>query len=89
MSSKKSLIITKYLKLVEDIVVITNKNIFPDDFNDVIDIVFYFNYTFMRELDFFQIVDDILEINKIEIDDYKFGLVCDLIIEFLNLLKQL
>ena len=89
MSSKKSLIITKYLKLVEDIVVITNKNIFPDDFNDVIDIVFYFNYTFMRELDFFQIVDDILEINKIEIDDYKFGQVCDLIIEFLNLLKQL
>ena len=53
MSSKKSLIITKYLKLVEDIVVITNKNIFPD-FNDVIDIVFYFNYTFMRELDFFK-----------------------------------
>ena len=88
MSSKKSLIITKYLKLVEDIVVITNKNIFPD-FNDVIDIVFYFNYTFMRELDFFQIVDDILEINKIEIDDYQFGIVCDLIIEFLNLLKQL
>ena len=55
MSSKKSLIITKYLKLVEDIVVITNKNIFPD-FNDVIDIVFYFNYTFMRELDFFKLL---------------------------------
>ena len=86
--SKKSLIITKYLKLIEDIEKYTFKNIFPDC-NDVVDIIFYFNYTFIKEFYFYQIVDDILEINKIELGDEEFGIVSDLILEFIIFLKNL
>ena len=88
MSSKKSLIIIKYLKLVEDIEKYTFINIFPDC-NDVVDIIFYFNYTFIKEFYFYQIVDDILEINKIELGDEEFGIVSDLILEFIIFLKNL
>ena len=40
MTTKKSLIIIKYLKLVEEIKLIIGQNIFPD-FYDSIDIIFY------------------------------------------------
>ena len=88
MTTKKSLIIIKYLKVVEEIKQITGKNIFPD-FIDAIDIIFYFGYTFMNESEYCQAIDDILEINNIFLDDELFEKVCDIIIDYLNLLKQL
>jgi hypothetical protein len=88
MTTKKSLIIIKYFKLVEEIKIITGKNIFPE-FIDAIDIIFYFGYNFMKESEYCQVIDDILEINNIFLDDEVFEKVCDIIIDFLILLKQL
>ena len=88
MTTKKSLIIIKYLKLVEEIKLITGKNIFPE-FIDAIDIIFYFGYSFMKESEYCQVIDDILEINNIFLDDEVFEKVCDVIIEFIILLNQL
>ena len=88
MTTKKSLIIIKYLKLVEQIEIITGKNIFPE-FIDAIDIIFYFGYNFMKESEYCQVIDDILEINNIYLDDEVFEKVCDVVIEFIILLNQL
>jgi len=88
MTTKKSLIIIKYLKLVEEIKLITGKNIFPE-FIDAIDIIFYFGYNFMKESEYCQVIDDILEINNIFLDDEVFEKVCDVVIEFIILLNQL
>ena len=88
MTTKKSLIIIKYLKLVEEIKLITGKNIFPE-FIDAIDIIFYFGYSFMKESEYCQVIDDILELNNIYLDDEVFEKVCDLVIDFIILLNQL
>jgi hypothetical protein len=88
MVSKKSLIIEQYLKMNKDIKDLIEKNIFPE-FWDVIDILFYFNYNFLKPDEDVQTIDNILEINNIDIDDDVFGSVCDIIIDFLNLLRSL
>ena len=46
MVTKKKLIIEKYLLMVEQLRKILNVDIFPE-FNDVVDILFYFQYNFM------------------------------------------
>ena len=43
----------------------------------------------MNESEYCQAIDDILEINNIFLDDELFEKVCDIIIDFLILLKQL
>jgi hypothetical protein len=88
MVNKKSLIIEQYLKMIKDIETLIEKNIFPE-FWDVIDIIFYFNYNFLKPDEDVQTIDNMLEINKIDIDDDVFGRVCDIIIDFLNLLRSL
>ena len=88
MVSKKTLIINSYLKMNEDIKNIIGKNIIPE-FWDVIDILFYFNYNFLNPDKDVQTIDNMLEINNIDIDDDVFGKVCDIIIDFLNLLRSL
>ena len=88
MISKKNLIISQYLQMKTQLHNYIQQNIFPD-FIDVVDLIFYFNYNFLDPSQYVQTVDNILEINKIEIDDELFGKVCDLIIGFVNLLKRL
>jgi len=43
----------------------------------------------MKESSYCEVIDNILEINNIEIDDEVFEKVCDIVIDFLILLKQL
>jgi len=88
MISKKNLIIRQYLKMNNPLNNYIQQNIFPD-FIDVVDLIFYFNYNFLDPSQYVQTIDNILEINKIEIDDEPFGKVCDLIIGFVNLLNRL
>jgi len=88
MVSKESLIIEQYLKMNKEIKDLIEKNIFPE-FWDVIDILFYFNYNFLKPDEDVQTIDNMLEINNIDIDDDVFGSVCDIIIDFLNLLRSL
>jgi hypothetical protein len=88
MVNKKTLIIEQKLKTNKDIKTLIEKNIFPE-FWDVIDIIFYFNYNFLKPDEDVQTIDNMLEINNIDIDDNKFGSVCDIIIDFLNLLRSL
>ena len=88
MTTKKKFIYMQFLKLNNDLFVLTNKYIFPD-FIDVIDILFYFSYNLLDPNKQIQVIDDILEINNVEIDDEHFGKVCDLIIDFVNLLNGL
>ena len=88
MISKRNLIISQYLKMNSQLNNYIQQNVFPD-FTDVIDLIFYFNYNFIDQSQYVQTIDNILEINKIEIDDELFGQVCDSIIGFVNLLKRL
>ena len=88
MSSKKSLIIEKYILMVDKLRTILLIDIFPE-FNNVIDILFYFNYNFLMIYHPAEKIEEILELNNIMLDDEAFGIVCDLINEFLFLLKFL
>ena len=88
MSSKKSLIITKYLFMIQELKKILLIDIFPDLY-DVVDILFYFNYNFLMIPHPAEKIEDILEINNIHLDDNVFDQVCGLIIDFLILLKEL
>ena len=88
MITKKSLLINNYFKMISDLKLLIGINIFPD-FEDSIDILFYFNYNFIKNNEYVQAIDDILEINKIIINDELFEKVCDIIIQFINLLKSL
>jgi hypothetical protein len=62
MVNKKSLIIEQYLKMIKDIETLIEKNIFPE-FWDVIDIIFYFSYNFLKPDEDVQTIDNMLEIN--------------------------
>ncbi len=88
MISKKNLIISQYLQMNTQLNNYIQQNIFPD-FIDVVDLIFYFNYNFLDPSQYVQTIDNILEINKIEIDDEPLGKVFDLIIGFVNLLNRL
>ena len=88
MITKRNLIISQYLQMNSQLNNYIQQNVFPD-FTDVIDLIFYFNYNFIDQSQYVQTIDNILEINKIEIDDELFGQVCDSIIGFVNLLKRL
>ena len=88
MITKKDLIITQYLKMNYDLKHYTQQNIFPD-FYDVVDILFYFQYNFMMVEHPPEKIEDLLLIHNIVLDDERFGKVCDLIIDFINLLSRL
>ena len=72
----------------KDIESFIGKNILPE-FWDIKDVLFYFHYNFLKPSDDVQAIDNILEICQIEIDDDVFAKVCDIIIDFLNLLRSL
>jgi hypothetical protein len=90
MTSRRSLIIRSYLKMIKKLKELSILNIFPD-FDNVTDIIFYFSYNFVMNCQHIpEKIEEILELNnyKIEDDEY-FGQVCDPIIEFINLLDSL
>ena len=90
MNSRRSLIIRNYLTMIKKLKELSIINIFPD-FDNVNDIIFYFSYNFVMDCQHIpEKIEDILELNsyKIEDDEY-FGQVCDIIIEFINLLDSL
>ena len=86
MVTKKKLIIEKYLLMVEQLRKILNVDIFPE-FNDVVDILFYFQYNFMMVQHPPEKIEDLLEINNIKLDDNTFGDVSEIILEFIFLLQ--
>ena len=88
MKTKKHIIIEKYLLMIQELNKILNVDIFPE-FNNPIDILFYFQYNFLMVPHPAEKIEDILEINSICLDDEAFGIVCDIILDFLILLKTL
>ena len=88
MKSKKDLIIEKYLLMKHQLKNKLAIDIFPE-FINCTDIVFYFNYNFLMIQHPAEKIEDILQINNIYLDDEAFGIVCDIILEFLILLKAL
>ena len=88
MTTKKKLIITKYLLMVEQLRKILNLDIFPE-FYDVVDILFYFQYNFMMVPHPPEKIEDLLEINNIKLDDNTFGDVSEIIMEFIFLLQTI
>ena len=88
MVTKKKLIIEKYLLMVEQLRKILNVDIFPE-FNDVVDILFYFQYNCMMVQHPSEKIEDLLLIHNIVLDDERFGKVCDIIIDFLKLISRL
>ena len=89
MNNRKTLIIKEYFIMINKLKEI-NIIIFPD-FNNVTDIIFYFSYNFIMDcVHIPERIEDILEINNYKIeDDEEFGKVCDIIINFLNLLNSI
>ena len=90
MSNRRSLIIRGYLSMIKKLKELFIFNIFPY-FDNVTDIIFYFSYNFVLNCNHIpEKIEEILELNyyKIE-DDDEFGKVCDIIIEFINLLDSL
>ena len=88
MTTKKKLIIRKYLLMVEQLRKILNLDIFPE-FYDVVDILFYFQYNFMMVPHPPEKIEDLLEINNIKLDDNTFGDVSEIIMEFIFLLQTI
>ena len=88
MITKKHLIIEKYLLMVKELKKILLIDIFPE-FNDVVDILFYFQYNFMMVEHPPEKIEDLLLINNINLDDDTFGNVSEIIIEFLFLLQTI
>ena len=88
MISKKQLIIRKYLLMVEQLRKILNVDIFPE-FTDVIDILFYFQYSFLMVQHPPEKIEDLLEINNIKLDDNTFGDVSEIILDFIYLLQTI
>ena len=90
MTSRKSLIIKNYLIMIKKLKELFIFNLFPD-FENVTDIIFYFSYNFVLNCNHIpEKIEEILELNNYKIEDDKyFGEVCDIIIEFINLLDSL
>ena len=90
MNNRKTLIIKEYFIMINKLKELGIINIFPD-FNNVTDIIFYFSYNFIMDCQHVpERIEDILEINNYKIEsDEEFGKVCDIIINFLNLLNSL
>ena len=88
MISKKQLIIRKYLLMVEQLRKILNVDIFPEMY-DVVDILFYFQYSFLMVQHPPEKIEDLLEINNIKLDDNTFGDVSEIILDFIFLLQTI
>ena len=88
MISKKQLIIRKYLLMVKQLKKILHVDIFPEMY-DVVDILFYFQYSFMMVPHPPEKIEDLLEINNIKLDDNTFGDVSEIILDFIFLLQNI
>jgi hypothetical protein len=88
MITKKQLIIRKYLLMVKQLKKILHVDIFPE-FTNVIDILFYFQYSFMMCNHPPEKIEDLLEINNIKLDDNTFGDVSEIILDFIFLLQSI
>ena len=88
MKTKKHIIIEKYLLMIQELNKILNFDIFPE-FNNPIDILFYFQYNFLMVPHPAEKIEDILILNHIILEDDVFGLVCDIILDFIILLNNL
>ena len=90
MTSRRNLIIRGYITMIHKLKELFIFNIFPD-FQNVTDIIFYFSYNFVLNCNHIpEKIEEILELNNYIIEDDKyFGEVCDIIINFINLLDSL
>ena len=90
MNNRKSIIIKEYFIMTNKLKELGIINILPD-FENVTDIIFYFSYNFVLNCNHIpEKIEEILEINNYKIeDDNEFSKVCDIIIDFINLLNSL
>jgi hypothetical protein len=90
MNNRKSIIIKEYFIMINKLKELGIINIYPD-FDNVTDIIFYFSYNFIMDCQHIpEKIEEILEINNYKIeDDNEFGKVCDIIINFINVLNSL
>jgi hypothetical protein len=90
MNNRKSIIIKEYFIMTNKLKELGIINIYPD-FENVTDIIFYFSYNFVLNCNHIpEKIEEILELNNYKIeDDNEFSKVCDIIIDFINLLNSL
>ena len=90
MNNRKSIIIKEYFIMINKLKELGIINIYPD-FDNVTDIIFYFSYNFVLNCNHIpEKIEETLEINNYKIeDDNEFGKVCDIIINFINVLNSL
>ena len=93
-TTRKKLIIDKYMTLTNELEKYTDKSILPvlgDDF-DVDKLIVYFNYFFMNsnnEEEYRLVILDIIDSNNINIEPHKFKIVFPMIHNFLLWFKTL
>ena len=93
-TTRKKLIIDKYISLINELEKHTDKSILPvlgDDF-DVVELIIYFNYFFMScesKDDYQMVVLDIVEANSIKIEPDTFNRIFPMMHDFLLWFKTL
>ena len=93
-TTKKKLIIDKYMTLTKELEKYTDKSILPvlgNDF-DVVELIVYFNYFFMScnlKEEYRLVILDIIDSNNINIEPDKFKIIFPMIHHFLVWFKDL
>jgi len=86
MTTKKNILIKKFIDYQNQIKQITNENILPslDDF-DILDILLYFNLYFnVGQPNPEKVIRDIIELNKININDNDLQMVMPLTLDLID-----
>ena len=88
MITREQIITTQYFSMLYDLKLYVKEDIFPE-FNNVYDIIFYFNYNFLDVSQRRQAINNIFEVYDIKINEERFEKVCLIIIDFIETLQKI
>ena len=86
MTTKKEVLIKKYMDYQNQVKQIIDCNILPslEDF-DILDILLYFNLYFNNgQLDYKKVIDDIIDLNKLNINENDLQMVMPLTLDLID-----
>jgi len=91
MTTRKEILTKQYLQFTNDINKINNQynSLFPNlDDVDIVDLLFYFNYTFQKNCDVEPIIKDIMKSQKIIVSENEYNSALPVIKKFINFLFE-
>ena len=89
MTTRKEILIKKYIDFTNDIKNIIDEKIFPSlEDIDITDLVILFTFTFQDKTDYQETIANLLDVNHIEISNDKFDELYPIINKYINELKD-